>query len=641
MRTQVSQEVFVRRFLTIFPVLAWACTGGLALGSETVEIDGQFQLGRLGESVSGIGDIDGDGLIDFVVGAPGHTDFKGAVRVISGENFDTLFMLLGESPGDRFGQTVAGIGDVDQDLINDFAVGAPTNDATGASSGKVYLYSGRNAALIDSIDGPINGARFGSSLAGLTDLDLDFVPDFAVGAPEGGFRLPGGPSMSANGAVFVYSGATRTLIYSFFGQASGDRLGSSVARINDQNGDLINDLVVGAPRADVTHESIRYTDNGKVYLLSGAPVPDGSPDGSPLLQVLTNPDHLKSFSYLGWSVSRIADIDMNSLPGQDDLIDDLLVGAPGAGTDSRGRAYLFRSDREFAFDGLNTYDPSGEPFLEASDPWTLQGDAFSEQFGHSITSVGNLQHSRVAEPVLWPDRTPTFAEIAGGDPEAFNPAIPIDGSEAGKVWVFDGWDWSARRHLAGGDELMAFDGDQRGSQFGHAVSGCGHPSDYGMARLLMGAPEQDFELPVHLANAGRVTVFTATEGSVLHFGVPCDSSNGVYGPPRLTVRGSADTHGKLRIVTEHGLPGATYFLVVGRHQGSVPLAAFGSTPGCAVHMDPRFVFIVGPLRLDGNGRGLIKTSRFKPSTLILQSAVEIPLGVGSLSFSNGVELSVH
>ena len=611
------------------------------LSAEVDTVDGQFQLGRLGESLCGIGDVDSDGVVDFAAGAPGHADFTGLVRVVSGENFNTLFIVYGEFPGDRFGKAVAGIGDINHDLIADFAVGAPTNDVNGSNSGKVYLFSGLDGAPIGTLNGPINGARFGSSLAGLTDLDIDFTPEFAVGAPEGGFSLPGDSSRSANGAVFVYSGATLTPLYFFYGQESGDRLGWSLSRINDQNGDFVNDLLVGAPRADVELGGNTYVDAGKLYLLSGKPAPDGSPDGGPLLQVLSNPDHLKSYSYFGWSVSRIADIDMQSGPGEDDLIDDVLVGAPGAGVDSRGRAYLFHSDREFTFSGANSYDPEGEPFVEPTGPATMAGDSYSEQFGTSITMVGNLVGSKLPTPVLYPDRSQTFAELAVGDPEAYNPAIPIDGSEAGKVWVFDGWELSKRRHLQGGDELLAFDGPQAGCQLGFKVSGSGHPANYGMARLLIGAPEQDYGLPTALANAGQITIYTSDEGSILHFGEPCDPSGGVYSRAWLHVTGSPRTHGLMHLTVTHELPGAIYWLFVSTRQAGVPLAAFGGPSSCALYLDPPALFRVGPFSLDGNGVGTITLNRFKPVTLVLQAGVAIPAGACSLSCTNAVEIAIH
>jgi hypothetical protein len=92
--------------------------------------------------------------------------------------------ISGSAPGDRFGWAVSPVGDVDNDSIGDFAVGAPLSDANGTDSGEVRVYSGRTQQLVRTWVGSGSKDFFGWSIAKAGDLDADGFDDVLIGAPE-------------------------------------------------------------------------------------------------------------------------------------------------------------------------------------------------------------------------------------------------------------------------------------------------------------------------------------------------------------------------------------------------------------------------------------------------------------------------
>ncbi|MBZ0251774.1 MAG: integrin alpha, partial [Candidatus Methylomirabilis sp.] len=150
---------------------------------------------------------------------------------------------------DGFGETVIQVGDLDGDGVSDLLVGAPYHsydvfefDATG----QAYLFSGRTGERIATLPNPLYGEQccfphlFGASGAALGDIDGDGVPDFAVGVPDD-------PDFLWPGSVVIYSGANLTVLRELKGQASSDRFGAALAALDDVDGDGFGDLAVGAP----------------------------------------------------------------------------------------------------------------------------------------------------------------------------------------------------------------------------------------------------------------------------------------------------------------------------------------------------------------------------------------------------------
>jgi hypothetical protein len=159
-----------------------------ATGALIRELHGSWDSGHMGGRAANAGDVNGDGVPDQIGSAvaasmSGKTK-AGAVRVWSGADGALLFQYEGSHADQQLGESLSAAGDLDQDGFADFAVGGPrSNGPAGNLSGAVYLYSGRDGALIRRLDGAAGGDEFGSWLAFGDDLDGDGRGDLLVGVP--------------------------------------------------------------------------------------------------------------------------------------------------------------------------------------------------------------------------------------------------------------------------------------------------------------------------------------------------------------------------------------------------------------------------------------------------------------------------
>jgi hypothetical protein len=222
---------------------------------------------RQGTSVASAGDVDGDGFADIIVGAPyanpNSLDDAGTASVFSGSSGSLIYRFSGAAAFDEFGISVAGVGDINGDGFDDVIVGAHKTDSGGLQdSGAAFLYSGATGNLLIRLNGLATFDRMGDSVAGAGDVDGDGIPDIIVGAE---YASPGG--ISSSGSVYVYSGATGNLIHQFNGGGWQERLGTSVSGAGDVNADGFDDLIVGAPYRDMTYYDVDW---GAVYVYSGA-----------------------------------------------------------------------------------------------------------------------------------------------------------------------------------------------------------------------------------------------------------------------------------------------------------------------------------------------------------------------------------
>lgn len=329
---------------------------------------------RLGVGVEAAGDVDADGVPDVVAGAPGGD----RTVVYSGADGSVLLELGALEEGEGFGRKVSDLGDVNGDGRDDVLVGAPGNDAEGEDAGAAYVFSGRDGELLLVLRGEA-GDRLGSAGDGRTAGDELLL---AVGAPDAGpddrgrvrvYRLhrdeprgagpepaftiepePGDRELGAmfvsvvgdvnadgtadvygtdwssaakgstTGRAYVHSGTDGRRLHQWTGEAAGDGFGIGPADAGDVDGDGHDDLVIGAWRHGGAAPA-----GGKVYVYSGR-------DGR-LMRTITGKVMGET---LGFDATGTGDVDGDGVP------DLLLTSAWSTVNGARsGRMWLVAGER--------------------------------------------------------------------------------------------------------------------------------------------------------------------------------------------------------------------------------------------------------------------------------------------------------
>ena len=250
-------------------------------GLELFRIDGDDagdELGRSLDSMSTVGFADADS--DVIIGATaGGSEDQGAARVIEPATQTVKHEFLGPNPLSRLGARVRHAGDVDADGVGDYILAAAPDGPS--NEGFVWVRSGADGSLLHSFTGA-PGAGFGTSVTSLGDVNGDGHDDVAVGAP---FDSSNG---EAAGKVTVYSGADGSLLHSLSGAEDGQWLGSSIAGVGDLDGDGFMDIAVSVPGDDEAGESAgavlvislnRWHEAGEGVAGSGGVVPALQGDG--------------------------------------------------------------------------------------------------------------------------------------------------------------------------------------------------------------------------------------------------------------------------------------------------------------------------------------------------------------------------
>ncbi len=339
-----------------------------------------FTFGSAATDIKRAGDVNGDGLVDFIVGnanaSPNGLSGAGVSYVIFGQRSgfpasvsaasldgSTGFAIIGISPEDRTGRYVSGAGDFNHDGFDDLLIGAPNQTTDGkAEAGAAYLVFGGNtfpAALSLADLGGGNGLVFkgsdiqdfaGTAVAAIGDLNHDGIDDIAIGAPsKGPFGVPsaypgeayvlfGGRFNGVDTVVegdlngingLVLRGMRGGVIPIEADQAIwGDMAGADLDAAGDINGDGIDDMMIGAPHTIITPQRKGV---GQVYFVYG------STSAFPARLRLSDLDGSNGFRINGtgtvdyYAVSIAGAGDFNA-----DGRDDVMMGASG-----QGETYVF------------------------------------------------------------------------------------------------------------------------------------------------------------------------------------------------------------------------------------------------------------------------------------------------------------
>lgn len=388
-----------------------SAAGNIDLGSLTAAqgvtfTDDQSGQDSFGISVATVGDIDGDGLSDFVIGAvaaDGDESNSGVAYVVKGSSSGVSdvasmtsldgsngFRIDGYVNGDKVGLGVNGGGDVNGDGFADVIIGARGYNNNEGRSHVLYGKSTNFTAEVATndiassysngiyLDGPnYNESRLGFSNHIAADINGDGFDDIIVGAPydyenyqyDGiAFVTFGGSSLSET----VVRNLNGTTGFKLEGNTNYSYLGQSVSA-GDVNGDGFDDLIVGAPYAQ--DNSGNY--NGNVYVMYGAVSGFSAWNDAGDIGSTKSGFQLLGENGAGFTGEVVTAADINA-----DGYSDIIIGAPlGSGGFGNGQAYVYFGSASASSAQVNL---SG---LNGTTGFYIGGQGSTEtRFGSSVTA---------------------------------------------------------------------------------------------------------------------------------------------------------------------------------------------------------------------------------------------------------------
>jgi hypothetical protein len=353
-------------------------------GGNGFRLDGVDLREHSGFSVSGGGDVNGDGFADLIIGAPygarlytgsgesyvvfGNPDGFGGVLDLAALDGSTGFRLDGVDPGSRTGRSVSSAGDVNGDGYDDVIIGAHAATPDGR------LYAGESYVVFGDPDG------FGGALD-LASLDGSH-----------GFRLIG--------------------IDAF------DLSGESVSGAGDVNGDGLEDVIVSARFADPSGRP----DAGESYVVFGDP--DGF-GGALDLAALdgSNGFRLDGVDFAIWSVSGAGDVNGDGLA-------DLIIGSVNGGYGA-GESYVVFADPGGFGGALDLAS------LNRTNGFRLDGIDPGDSSGYSVSGAGDVNGDGLADLIVG---APGAGEsyVVFGDAGGFGGALSLAALDGTNGFRLDG-----------------------------------------------------------------------------------------------------------------------------------------------------------------------------------------------------------
>jgi len=464
-----------------------------------------------GSSVSSVGDINGDGFDDLIIGAsaadPNGNSFSGESYIIYGKetgfgaSLDLVsldgtngFVINGIAAGDRTGFSVSSAGDINNDGFDDVIIGARDASPNGnGSAGQSYVIYGQANSTFElssllAENGGDGGAGFvingidaddrsGTSVSSAGDINGDGFDDIIIGASHAD---PNGSRSGESYVVFGQAGSFGASLdlsalngsngFVINGIDGGDYSGRSVSSAGDINGDGFDDIIIGAYGADPNGGR-----SGESYVVFGQA---GGFGASLDLTALNGSNGfvlngIGGFDFSGRSVSSAGDIN-------GDGFDDILIGANNGDPngENSGESYVVFGQADgfgasfdlstldgtngFVINGIERYDYSGNSVSSAGD---INGDGFDD----ILIGAGDANVQSGQTYVVFGQAT-TFGSSLNLSALNGNNGFVINGVD---IADFSGWSVSSAGDINGDgfDDILIGSADLDGLGDGYVVFG--------------------------------------------------------------------------------------------------------------------------------------------------------------------------
>ena len=479
---------------------------GPIVRKQGFSILGANEYDSSGTSVSGAGDINGDGYADIIIGAPYANSHAGISYIIFGQittlcdtdllnltytqkystSSNTGFSIVGASRGmktgdddypsflggDESGYSVSGAGDINNDGFDDIIIGAPgANDGAGIS----YIIFGKltgftdiylsNLTLIQgfSIMGASVSDKSGWAVSGAGDINGDGYDDVVVGAP---YASPNGRTSS--GISYIIFGnqtdflgdinlanLTITQGFTIVGANVADKNGFSVSEAGDIDNDGFDDIIIGAPYAAST-AGISYVIFGQKTSLN-TNINLSTLDSSRGFSIIGNARKYNS----GYAVSNAGDINADGYA-------DIVIGIPGARENTGFSCVIFGKETE-SNSNINLDS------LTISQGFFIFGEVTEGKSGWSVSGAGDINGDGYDDIIIG---APYISNNIGV-------SYVILGKATGLTNVYLTNLASTQGFSIFGVNLFR---NSDGGNSGYSVSGAGDVNNDGIEDLLIGAP---------------------------------------------------------------------------------------------------------------------------------------------------------